>query len=164
MQRLAEGDRSAFDPLFAALWPVVLRFTERAVGPGDGPDAAQTALDKVFSNAHAFDTERDAVAWIFSIVAYECRTVKTRTRRRREEPGDVVEPASEPLEEALVRRDLERALVDALEDLSAADRELVGDVIAGKVPEMRSPTYRKRVSRAFARLRQIWSSKHDSDG
>ena len=52
MCALADGDRSAFDPVFAALWPVLRRFAERALlDPSAGEDAAQSALVKVFSRA-----------------------------------------------------------------------------------------------------------------
>lgn len=164
MERLAEGDRGAFDPLFAALWPRVLRFAERAVGPADGADAAQTGLSKVFLHAHAFDPERDAVAWIFGIVAFECRTLRTLARRRREDPASVDVASSQAAEDAIIRRDLEHAFLEAIEEVSLADREILLSVLAGDGPDVRGVSYRKRLSRAIGRLRQIWRSKHDTDG
>jgi DNA-directed RNA polymerase specialized sigma24 family protein len=168
MERLADGDRGAFDPLFVMLWPIALRFATRLVGPPDAADAAQTALAKVFSNAHAFDVERDATAWILGIIAYECRTIRTRVRRRHEVPdegrSEVADDTAELGEDLVIRRDLENAFVEAVQDLSTVDREIIQAVLTGQEPQARGPTYRKRLSRALARLRQLWSSKHDTDG
>ena len=71
MERLADGDRSAFSPLYEALWPLMRRFAVRALeGSTDAEDAAQVALMKVFSHAAEFDAERDVVAWVLGIVAW----------------------------------------------------------------------------------------------
>src|SRR5688572_27366891 len=85
--RLADGDRSAFDPLFTRLWPLVSRFTERALSQGpEAPDAAQQALLNVFWRVSEFDPRRDGLSWIFGIASFECRTVRRKRQRRREEP------------------------------------------------------------------------------
>src|SRR5437016_4727352 len=45
MALLADGDRSAIEPLFRALWSLVHAYCQRALGAGaDADDAAQQAL------------------------------------------------------------------------------------------------------------------------
>src|SRR5262245_13587277 len=63
MLRLADGDRAAMEPVFAAVWPIVRRFAARALGGSDADDTAQEALVRVFARAVEFDRERDALTW-----------------------------------------------------------------------------------------------------
>lgn len=86
--RLADGDRSAFEPIFEVTWPLVHRFAARLIGSGhEAEDVAQHALMKVFSRAHEFDGNRDALSWILGITAFECKTLRQKVRRRKEEFG-----------------------------------------------------------------------------
>ena len=83
MTRLAEGDRAAIEPLYAALWPVVRRLTGTMLAnPLDADDAAQEALLRVYANAAAFDPTRDAVPWVLGVAAYECRTLRRFVEKR----------------------------------------------------------------------------------
>jgi RNA polymerase sigma factor (sigma-70 family) len=166
MVRLADGDRSAFDPMFDALWPSVRRFAERALGSAaDAEDAAQAALLKVFERAGDFDTDRDAMSWIFGVVAYECRQARQRRARRREarEPAELESVSDHDIERAAIARDLEAALHDAIGTLSAEDRQTMAAVIDGRRPDVPEATFRKRVERAMKRLRVAWSTRHGSD-
>src|SRR5688500_8397601 len=110
---LADGDRAAFSPLYASLWPRVRAFCRRTLGSeADGDDAAQEALVKVFERAVEFDRERDAVSWALGIAAWQYRTHRRRRRRRGE-----VELPEEPLGAAapeLEDRELEAAAVEVL--------------------------------------------------
>src|SRR5258708_5693190 len=63
MVRLADGDRSAFSPLYKLLWPVLRAFVHGQLPPSDAEDVAQDALLKVFASASRFDPARDALAW-----------------------------------------------------------------------------------------------------
>ena len=136
MVRLADGDRAAFDPLFDALWPSVRRFAERALGSAaDAEDAAQTAMLKVFERAAVFDVDRDAVAWIFGIVAFECATVrKQRVRRREDDASVAIEgfAGDVNLEQAAITRDLENALVAVVGTLKPEDHQTITAVLAGQ--------------------------------
>src|SRR5580765_3238617 len=98
MERLADGDRSAFHPVFESLWPLVRRFAARHLHPGDADDAAQEALLRVFRRAAEFDPGRSALAWALGIAAYEIRTARRRRRRRREEaaPAGTLATARDP--------------------------------------------------------------------
>ena len=83
--RLSDGDRSAVEPAFRALWPILGAFSARALGrDAEAEDAAQQTLLKVFAQAASFDHERDGVAWVLTIASYECRTFRRRAARRRE--------------------------------------------------------------------------------
>src|SRR5207253_97157 len=108
MCRLADGDRAAFEPVFAALWPVLRAFAARALPvPAEAEDAAQCALIKVFSRAAEFDASREALPWALGIAAYECRTLRKARSRRREELRAPPEPADErTAEDAAIERDL----------------------------------------------------------
>src|SRR2546425_10904070 len=90
MARLADGDRAAFGPAFALLWPRLRAFAARYVAVADAEDAAQAALLRVFSRASEYDPERDALAWALGIAAWECRTLRRKRERRR--GGDVPPP------------------------------------------------------------------------
>jgi RNA polymerase sigma factor (sigma-70 family) len=166
MRRLADGDRQAFDAVFAALWPLVSAFCRRATGSAaDGDDAAQEALVKVFARAASFDPERDAVTWVLAIAAWECRTVRKRAARRREhaleQAGDAA--SGEPhVDEMVAARQLTAAATEVLGTLDPRDAETilaaVGD--ADGRPPVAPATFRKRVERALARLRAAWRARH----
>lgn len=170
MVRLADGDRDAFEPLYDALWPLLLRFARRALaGSPDAEDAAQGALMKVFARACEFDPDRDALSWALGIVAYECRTLRKKAHRRREDTADpetwASQPAAEPTaEDSLIARDLSAAAEQILGTLRPEDAETLHLVAAGERPEgVAAPTFRKRVERALSRLRAAWSTKHGTE-
>ncbi|HEY6321131.1 MAG TPA: sigma-70 family RNA polymerase sigma factor, partial [Thermoanaerobaculia bacterium] len=51
LERLADGDRDAFHPLFVRLWPLLRGFAARCLPREDVEDAAQEALLRVFARA-----------------------------------------------------------------------------------------------------------------
>jgi RNA polymerase sigma-70 factor (ECF subfamily) len=166
MTRLADGDRKAFDPVFEALWPVVRAFCARAVGTGDAEDAAQAALVRVFARAGEYDPARPALPWALAIAAWECRTVRRRHERRREEPLVVVADGALATavahipspEEAAIDADLRAAALAALGTLRPLDIETITAAWSGS--EARGAKLRKRLSRALHRLRVAWRSRH----
>jgi RNA polymerase sigma factor (sigma-70 family) len=159
MVQAADGDRAAFDPLFSALWPAVRALCARLAG-GDGDDAAQEAMVRVFTRAAEFDPDRDAASWVLAIAGWECRTVRRRRVRRRDGadlPDSAV--AGERPDDGAERRELLAAVGEILGELSPTDAETLtaawlGDREAG-------PTFRKRLERALARFRAAWRSRHD---
>lgn len=158
--RLADGDRSAFDPLYDALQPMILRLAERMVGPPDAADVAQAVMLKVFERAAVFEADRDAVAWVLGIAAFECRTVRTKAGRRREtgldDQAEAVAWAGLGPLDAVLARDVERAFRETFGELAPADRETLRSVASGDRPDVAPATFRKRVERAFARFRKSW--------
>jgi RNA polymerase sigma-70 factor, ECF subfamily len=165
LKRLAEGDRAAIEPAFTALWPLLRGFAVRALGDaGHAEDAAQQAMIKLFQQVSDFDPTRDGVAWALAITSFEVRSRRRWTERRREEPlsrASGVEAASATPEASTVQRDLElsaRQVLSGLreEDMCAILLELEDARPAG------DPTFRKRLQRALARLRQAWKAKHET--
>src|SRR2546430_1052372 len=56
MAGAADGDRSAIDPLFHALWPIVLGYSTRFLGDSAlAEDAAQEALVRLFGQIDRYD-------------------------------------------------------------------------------------------------------------
>jgi DNA-directed RNA polymerase specialized sigma24 family protein len=162
--RLADGDRSAFAPVFEKAWPLLRRFSVRALrSEADGEDAAQAALLQLFSRASELDRERDAVAFVLGIAAWECRSTRRRAFRRREEQGDALEACADggDPEAALIAADLEAALLEAVGTLRPGDAEALRSALAGERPE--GATFRKRLSRAMERLRVAWKERHGAD-
>ncbi len=169
MVRLADGDRSAFEPVFTSIWPILRRFALRVMGsPADAEDAAQAALEKVLYRAAEFDSSRDALAWVLGIAAYECRSLRQKSRRRKEEPGGLDELAPALAldgdfspEDQMIARELEAAVLDVLGTLRANDAETLQLLLAERRPD--GATFRKRVERAMRRLREAWRAKHGTD-
>jgi RNA polymerase sigma factor (sigma-70 family) len=153
LARLADGDRGAFDAVFSRLLPCVRAFCEKTLTAADAEDAAQLAMEKVFSRACGFDRDRDALTWALSIAAWEVRTICTRRRRAR-----IADVDAEPIDNATpeheaMRRELENALADVLGTLSPNDRETLAAVLDDRGE---GPTFRKRKERALTRLREAW--------
>jgi RNA polymerase sigma-70 factor, ECF subfamily len=164
MQRLADGDRGAFSPAFALLWPRLRAFAVRYVGAADGEDAAQAALLRVFSRAGEYDADRDALAWALGIAAWECRTLRRQRHRRREEPVPPPERAdvrASP-EEMAIERDLSAAAEAVLGSLRPMDLETIM-AMAGGPRAVQGATFRKRLARALARFRLAWRTRHGSE-
>ncbi len=185
MRRLAEGDRSAFDPVFNVLWPSALSVAVRMLGPGqDAEDAAQEALAKLFARADHYDPARPALPWALTFVSWECRTIQKRRARRREEPlpvapeqialyasgpviGGLNPPAgaTAPLyaspEHDLESRQRSEAFAALLEALRPEDRAtlaaaMAGDRDAAERAGVTPATFRKRLERALSRARALW--------
>jgi RNA polymerase sigma factor (sigma-70 family) len=155
MARLADGDRAAFDPLFRALYPLALRVASARVGPQRGEDVAQASLVKLFARADDFEPGRPVVPWLYAIVANEVRAV-LRSPSRDQRPIDAAfDVASERDTEAtIVEAELERALDDAIRALDASAAAAIAALLGrGPPPAISSTAFRKRISRAYARLR-----------
>jgi RNA polymerase sigma-70 factor, ECF subfamily len=163
MERLARGDRSAFDPLYLALQPRALRLATVRVGEALAKDVAQSALLRVFSRASEFEPGRPCLPWFYAIVANEIRSaLRDRSRYVLEpQPGQELLDEARNAEAELVTRELERALTLALDslDVDAANalRAMLG---LDPMPDLAPATFRKRVSRAYAKLRLLFGG-HD---
>jgi len=163
MVRLADGDRSAFPPVYERLWPLLLRVTRRHLPEGDAEDAAQEALLRIFRRASEFDPRRSALAWALGIARWEMRTARKRRQRRREDPltpAASERPAPAGAEDPLVEHDLVRTMEEAMGRLSPEDLETLRLFRNGERAAVAAATFRKRVERAMARLRAAWRVKH----
>jgi RNA polymerase sigma-70 factor (ECF subfamily) len=162
MSAAADGDRASIEPLFAALWPVVLAYARRYLGDHAlAEDVTQESLVKMFAQLSRFDRERDGVTWALTHATWQCRTAR-RARQRRGEESQVVDPAYDA-RISLEERALVGAALDALAELPERDREVISASLTDDDELRRSlapATYRKRLERALARLRLSWRSRH----
>ena len=166
LARAADGERDALDPLYAVAWPAVRGFCRRLVAEADVDDAAQEALVRAFERVSSFDPDRDGLTWLLTIAAWECRTSRRRASRRREvEPpaASLVDPGFGP-DERLERRELLAAAAEVLGTMSPDDAATLvaawTDDRAARAA-LAPATFRKRLSRALARFRAGWRSRHD---
>jgi RNA polymerase sigma-70 factor (ECF subfamily) len=161
MASLADGDRSAFEPLFVALHPRAIALARMRLDPSDADDAAQQALVNVFARASEFAAGRAVLPWFYAIAANEVHAVaRRRARARSREAGgelaDAVAATADP-EAELVREELRasvRTAIATLDDASAqAIRALLGE--GPPAQDVAAVALRKRISRAYARLRVL---------
>jgi len=168
MDRLVDGDRSAFEFVFDVTWPLAHGLASKTIGPGaDAEDIAQQALMKVFSRAQEFEKGRDALSWILGITAFECRTLKQKYRRRKENLShhdelEVLYDSKPSTEEVLLQQNLEKIVRELISELSVQDQETIlisfGEVAR---PELAGTTYRKRLQRAIDRLKEKWKGHYE---
>jgi RNA polymerase sigma-70 factor (ECF subfamily) len=176
MAQLADGDRAVFRAVFERLWPPIQRLCTRLLqNPADAADAAQEALQKILERAPAdYDRARPALPWALAIASWECRTLARKRQRRREAgSAEMLEhmPA-EPhdAEQQFAQRELSRAALEALGQLSEVDRETL---LATFWEEAGSPepggaepspaAVRKRRERALVRLRSAFRRLYGLD-
>ena len=162
LTRLADGDRQAFEPVFARLWPVVHALAARYLPALEVDDAAQNALLKLFERASEFDPERDAVAWAVGIAMWEIRTVRRRAWRRRDTSGldeaeDLVPSTVDP-EERAIAATLAAAIGQTLATLRPEDRDAL--LRYARDERTVSAGFRKRLQRARERMRAAWRLRH----
>ena len=129
-------------------------------------DAAQVGFVKAYTSLGRFDPDRPFRPWLLRIVANEARNrVRSMTRRARLElasvgRGDAVTPSPESDVVADERR---RELLDALEELREADREVVGlryfldlgEAEMAAALGIAPGTVKSRLARALGRLRVV---------
>ena len=114
MVRLSDGDRTAFELLFDALWPIVLAFARRGVGH-EAEDVAQEVFLRICSRIADFDRNRDAVSWVFGIAGFEVMTYRKRRLRRREVQDEQALDARPDSASSQEQRLLDQQLIEALE-------------------------------------------------
>ena len=157
LARLADGDRSAFTPVFRQLWEPVFRLClSLLTNEADASDAAQQAMEKILQRASDYDPKKSGTTWALAIAGWECRTILRRRSRRREVSDSLLSAsadASENVEGALAKRDLIDAALSALGDLSSADRDTLIATFSDEAAAVAGATMRKRRERALGRLR-----------
>jgi len=163
MERLAWGDRAAFQPLYLELQPRALRLATMRVGAASAADVAQSALLKVFARASEFEAGRPCLPWFYAIVGNEIRSARRSALRYVLDSSashELIDEARDA-EAQLVERELARALQLAIDSLDAeAANSLRAMLGLAEIPDLQPATFRKRVSRAYAKLRLIFGG-HD---
>ncbi|UJR79969.1 RNA polymerase sigma factor [Sandaracinus amylolyticus] len=159
--RFADGDRAAFDPLFAALWPVVRAYVARSLPAADAEDVAQEAIVKVFARIADFDVTRDAAAWALTIASFEVMTSRRRAMRRRETAAELdgLEASMRSPEDLTGAREMLAHLEAFLGAMSDRDRAAIHAELEGE--QAVGEGARKRRWRAFDRLRRMWRASHE---
>ena len=166
MARLAEGERAAFDPLFHALYPRALRFARRTLGAASAADAAQAILMKVFARASEFEPGRPVLPWFYAVVANEVRSLSRReeqlARRTADEARALEQAGTDDPERALLDFELRRSLACAIQNLDETSARSIAAVLdEAERPAVLPAAFRKRVSRAYARLRLLLGGVDD---
>ncbi|MEQ1566979.1 MAG: sigma-70 family RNA polymerase sigma factor [Myxococcota bacterium] len=150
MQRVARGERDAYDALYARWSGPVFRFLLRRTGArGTAEEALQETWLRVYRFRDRFDPTRSFRSWVFTIAA-NCG----RDAHRPEPEVFAIEPVDgEPT-------DLRHRLVWGLARLDPDDRKLLlltvegfDSVEIGSMLGVGSGAVRMRLSRARERLR-----------
>lgn len=157
MDRLADGDREAFAPLFEALYPRALAVAHRRLDKSDAEDAAQRTMVAVFARAIEFMPGRPVLPWFYAIAANETHAVarSVRLAASREAPqreADELAADGDP-ESTLSLSEMRALLREALASLDPISADAIEAQLTDETSGPRSPLLRKRVSRAYARLR-----------
>lgn len=111
------GDAAAFAELVRHYYPRALRFARNMLGDlADAEDAVQEAFLRVHAALPRYAESGRFEAWLFRIVANQCRSMRARERRRGEwlapyEPRhDAVAAAAGEASDGALRREIDRAL------------------------------------------------------
>ncbi len=162
--QLADGDRAAFTSVFQILWQPVLRLCRSMLrNDADAADAAQQALEKVLTRCGDYDRERSALPWALAIAAWECRSFARKRSRRREISDEQVPDVGAGSEDELAQRELMRAAVDALGELSPQDQRTLVATYWEEATNVAGATLRKRRERALKRLRDTFKRLYGLD-
>jgi RNA polymerase sigma factor (sigma-70 family) len=165
MSRLAHGERAAFDSLYLALRPRALGVARLRLGDAEAADVAQQALERVFARASEFTPGRPCLPWFYGIVANEIQSSRRRGARLVLDEASALElPAEEDDAEAqLLERELRRALGSAIDELDADAAHAISALLGGSAPPNVKPaTFRKRLSRAYSKLRFLLGDNNAS--
>jgi RNA polymerase sigma-70 factor (ECF subfamily) len=149
---LAQGDRSALEPVYRALWPVLSGWAKRLLPADAAEDVAQEALLKLFFRASDYDPTRDALSWALGILSYQVLTERKRAQRAGRHATVPPESAAES------HFDGDAALAELLPQLSPLDEATLRAAfgLPGGAPTVAGATYRKRLQRALERARRTW--------
>lgn len=160
MSRLSQGERAAFDPLFRALHPRALRMARLELPDDQAADAAQSMLIKVFARASEFESGKAVLPWFYALAANELHTVVRRRatdqrRHAQEELAHRLAADGDP-ERALLERELREALACSIASLDEDGADAIASMLDERErPKIAASAFRKRVSRAYARIRLL---------
>jgi RNA polymerase sigma-70 factor (ECF subfamily) len=122
-------------------------------------DAAQVVLMRVFARASEFQAGRPVLPWFYAIAANELHGARRRnavhsSRQTEEAVGLHLAHEADP-ERSLLEAELRRCLEQALASLDESSADAIRFMLDGRRPERGAPAFRKRVSRAYAKLRLL---------
>jgi RNA polymerase sigma factor (sigma-70 family) len=165
-----DGDVAAYETLVARYQDIAVRAAYLITRDGaDAEDVVQEAFVKAYLALPRFRNDAPFRPWILTIVANEARN-RARSARRRASlalraAAEPEEAAPSP-EAAVLEREEQRALLDAVERLRESDRLVIGyrfflglsEAETAAALDWRRGTVKSRLSRALARLRRELSS------
>jgi len=165
MKQLADGDRSAFRPVFDLLWGPTLRLCRgMLMNEADAADGAQQAMTKILERASDYDPARPALPWALAIAGWECRTLKrARSRRRETQEDEGPEVTGGAAENDFITRQLSAAAVMAMGELTQADQDVLRATYWDGAAEVSGATLRKRRKRALERLQKVFRRLYGLD-
>jgi RNA polymerase sigma-70 factor (ECF subfamily) len=167
------GDLDAFTHLVRRHRDEHMRFAVRMLGNRlDADEALQSAWLRAFRHLHRCGDPARFGAWVFAIVANECRSAASRRARRERRIVDdesVLETA-EAVEDDSERRAEREEIERALDELPVEQREafVLKHVEQLSYDEMAEITgvgvsaLKMRVKRACERLRELLEEVHDA--
>ncbi len=156
MLELANGDRSAVQAIFDALWPALRSWCRRWLPAADADDAAQQALLRLFAQAAAFDADGDALSWALSVAAWECRTIRKRAARRGEHQIDAVVVQNETPEALFLAAEQAQLAQTLLDSVADDERAFLEQLFAEAPTAPKDAATRKRKQRVLERVRAAW--------
>jgi RNA polymerase sigma factor (sigma-70 family) len=174
IERARHGDVPAFEALVRVHQAVAFRTAWVASGGADdAEDAAQEGFMKAFAALPRFRADAPFRPWLLTIVANEARNRRRSASRRealalRAPESTAGDPAFEPSPEAAILETERRtALLEALQRLPDADREVIGYRYLLELSEAETAaalgvpvgTAKSRLSRALDRLRGALASE-----
>jgi RNA polymerase sigma-70 factor (ECF subfamily) len=121
------GDQSAFAKLVERYQRPVFNLALRITGdPDDAMDVTQTSFIKAYDGLSSFDPARPFFSWIYRIGVNESLNWTRKNRRTESLPEhlEVEAPGDDP-ERALVRKQSERQVLEAIQCLSEEQRAVV---------------------------------------
>ena len=164
MGQLADGDRTAFSPLFRALWTPALKVCQRMLhAEADAADAAQAAMMKILERAGEYDKKRPALPWALGIAAWECRTLMKRQLRQKETVDEPQLSDGGATAEQVEQKLLISAALNAMGTLSDSDQETLISTYWDTAASAGGATFRKRRERALTRLRDSFRRLYGLD-
>ena len=166
IQRAANGDAAAWEPLALAHQQAVFRLAYLLLGdPDDAEDVAQETFLRAWNHLKQFDSARALRPWLLSIAA-------NLSRNRRRSAGRYLaaltrafrnEPASANIEEKSAQHMDANDLWKAVQSLSTPDQQIVylryfidlSVAETAEVLQVAEGTVKSRLSRALEKLRNI---------
>lgn len=174
IERARHGDVSAFESLVRAHQAIAFRTAWVASGGADdAEDAAQEGFMKAFAALPRFRADAPFRPWLLAIVANEARNRRRSANRRealalRAPEAAAGAAAFEPSpEDVILATERRTALLEALQRLSDADREMISYRFLLELSEAETAaaldipvgTAKSRLSRAMDRLRATMATE-----